>query len=445
MKKLIILLLLLCCLQPSFVIAQKNFLQSGPMVGYSSMREVMLWVQTSAPAQVKFGYFEKGKPNTRQFTETITTQKENLFIAHLAAPTEPSLRYEYELYLNEQKINFDYPLEFQSQTLWQWRTDPPEFEFAIGSCAYINETPYDRPGKPYGGEYQIFEAIRTQKPDFMLWMGDNTYLREADWEVESGIYKRYTHTRSTPEMQALLASTHNYATWDDHDFGPNDSDRSYWLKDITLRAFKLFWANTGYVMKKGVANTFAWNDCQFFMLDNRYFRSPQNKQTGERAYLGEEQLDWLIDALVASKATFKFIVVGGQVLNDNPAQWLENYDKYPKEKAKLLSEIENNNISGVVFLDGDRHHTELSKMEREDNYPLYDLTVSPLTAGAVGDRSKDEANSHRIEGTYFGERNFGMLKVSGPRKERVLTIRILNNAGKEIWKKEVKASELEKK
>jgi alkaline phosphatase D len=444
MKKTILFFLIFCLLPSYFAIAQKKLLQSGPMVGYSSMREVMLWVQTNAPAQIKFAYFEQGQPDTRQFTETQVTKVENLLVAQIAASTEPGLKYQYELYINEQKIAFDYPLAFQSQALWQWRTDPPDFEFALGSCTYINETPYDRPGKPYGGEYQIFEAIRAKKPDFMLWMGDNIYLREADWEIASGIYKRYTHTRSTPEMQALLASTHNYAIWDDHDFGPNDSDRSYWLKDEALRAFKLFWANPGYAMEKGTASTFTWNDCQFFMLDNRYFRSPQNRLTGERAYLGDEQLTWLIDALVASKATFKFIVVGGQVLNDHKAEWLENYDKYPEEKAKLISEIENNQISGVIFLDGDRHHTELSKLERPGNYPLYDLTVSPLTAGPVGDRAKDEPNSYRVAGTYFGERNFGLLNVSGPRKERVLTIRIMDNAGKEIWKKDIKASELEK-
>jgi alkaline phosphatase D len=432
-------------LVPHFIFAQKTFLQSGPMVGYSEMKEVALWVQTKASVEVKIAYYVSGKPETKQFTETITTKKNELFIAKPIAYTEPGLRYDYELYINEQKIDFAYPLQFQSQALWQWRTDPPAFEFAIGSCNYINEEAYDRLGKPYGGEYQIFEAIRAKKPEFMLWMGDNTYLREVDWNTTSGVYHRYTHTRSVPEMQALLASTHNYAIWDDHDYGPNDSDRSYWLKDTTQKAFKLFWPSPNYVMENGVAHTFFWNDCQFFMLDNRYFRSPQNRSTSEKAYLGNAQLEWLIDALAASQANFKFVVVGGQVLNSNTSPYLETYQQYAEEKTKLLEEIEKNNISGVIFLDGDRHHTELSKMDREGNYPLYDLTISPLTAGAVGDRSKDEDNKYRVPETYFGERNFGMLRISGPRKERVLTIRVINNAGKEIWKKEIKATDLQKK
>jgi hypothetical protein len=117
---------------------------------------------------------------------------------------------------------------------------------ATGSCAYINEAAYDRPGNPYGSEYEIFEAINESKPDFMIWLGDNMYLREPDWNSWTGITKRWTHSRSVPEMQPLLASAHHYAIWDDHDYGPNNSDRGWWNKNQTYEAFQLFWANPSY-------------------------------------------------------------------------------------------------------------------------------------------------------------------------------------------------------
>jgi alkaline phosphatase D len=74
----------------------------------------------------------------------------------------------------------------------------------------------------------------------MVWMGDNIYLREADWSAESSIFRRYTHTRSHPLLQKLLGSTHHYATWDDHDYGPNNSDRSLWNKKITTTPLNFF-------------------------------------------------------------------------------------------------------------------------------------------------------------------------------------------------------------
>ena len=196
-------------------------------------------------------------------------------------------------------IQRSYSLEFQTQVLWQWRTDPPPFRFATGSGAYINETIYDRPGKPFGGEYEIYTRIYEQNPDFMLWLGDNFYLREVDWNSRTGILKRLTHGRATKEFQPLLGSVHNYAIWDDHDFGPNNSDRGFWNKETTLEAFKLFWPNPSYGIngKPGTTTFFEWADVDFFLLDNRYYRTPNSRKHAYREMLGEDQLEWLEDCM----------------------------------------------------------------------------------------------------------------------------------------------------
>lgn len=425
--------------------AQDGLLQSGPMVGYSTMKEVMLWVQTKEEATVHFEYFAQEKSMAKQKSQAIRTKKEDAFVAKVVLEVEPGKKYTYDLFINDKKINLSYDLSFQSQTLWQWRSDPPNFSFAFGSCNYVNDAPLDRPGKPYGGEHFIFANILKKKPDFMVWAGDNTYLREADWNSRTGILYRHTHTRSLKELQPLLGSVHHYAVWDDHDYGPNNSDKSYWNKDITREAFKLFWGNPNYGLGGGISGTFFWQDVQFFMLDNRYFRSPNNSLETNKELLGKRQMDWLIDALISSSAPFKFIVIGTQVINPFQASWTENYDKFPEEKARLMKAIADNNISGVFFLSGDRHHTELSKIDRPDTYPLYELTVSPLTAGAAGERGEEEANTRRVADTYFGKRNFAVLSVEGERRNRQLNITIFDNQGEEVWKKSFQAQELRKK
>ena len=339
------------------------------------------------------------------------------------------------------KVKRPYPLKFQSQTLWQWREDPPPFKLVIGSCAYVNDPPYDRPGKGYGDGFEIFNTIHQQQPDLMIWMGDNVYLREADWYSRTGIFYRYTHTRSLPEVQPLLASTHHYATWDDHDFGPNNSDRSFRNKDDALDAFELFWGNPGFGVsgKPGVTTMFQWADIDFFLMDNRYYRTPNRRGTGKREILGEHQVDWLIDALCASYAPFKVVVMGGQFLN--PVFGFENHINHVEEREKLLRAIDENDIDGVIFLSGDRHHSELSKMERRGRYPLYEVTVSPLTAG-TGRRAETEPNYLREKDTFVGERNFGVLEFSGPRRERELKISVVNKEGNTLWTQELKAVDL---
>jgi alkaline phosphatase D len=159
----------------------QNLLQSGPMVGYSSMREVGLWVQTKSSAKVKFAYWNVVQQKNKFFTKEVATKEEDAFTAKLIADKlEPGQKYNYELYINGKKAALPYELKFQTQKLWQWRTDPPEFNFVTGSCLYINEEQYDRPGKPYGSDYEILTSIYNKKPDFMIWLGDNFYYREAD-------------------------------------------------------------------------------------------------------------------------------------------------------------------------------------------------------------------------------------------------------------------------
>jgi alkaline phosphatase D len=433
--------LLFLCLLFTVSVYGQNLVQSGPMLGYSDHREVALWIQTKAEATVQFRFWDLENPTAKRRTESVKTEKKNAFAVEIHADSLlPGKKYQYEVLINGKTQKFDYPLQFQTLALWQFRTDPPAFTVAVGSCAYVNEPFWDRPGRGYGDSMMVFKTLHEQKPDLMVWLGDNTYTREGDWNTKSGFQHRYTHTRSLPEMQPLLASTHHYATWDDHDYGPNDGDRSFWNKEMASETFDLFWANpNGKPLGKGsVVNTFGWGDCQFFMLDDRWFRAPNNSKDSTRAFFGEEQINWLIDALTYSKANFKIITCGGQIIND--ARMYENYAVYPVERRKLIDRITAAGISGVFFMSGDRHHAELSKLDRPGTYPLYDLTTSPLTAGTHN--PGNEPNTLRVPGTLYNGRNFALLKLSGPAKERVMKVQVMSNLGRLIWEKDFKASEL---
>ncbi|MEL6617217.1 MAG: phosphodiesterase, partial [Bacteroidota bacterium] len=109
--------------------------------------------------------------------------------------------------------------------------------------------------------------------------------------------------------------------------------------------------------------------------------------------------------------------------------------------------IRQRQIDGVVFLSGDRHHSELIRIERPGTYPLVEFTSSPLTAGAstfpAREDSPEYQNPVRVEGTLVaGERNFGLLSFSGPREDRVLTMSTYDASGETLWEHAVRASEL---
>lgn len=415
------------------------------MIGHTTLRSVSLWVQLQRPQPVSFEVWEVATPDKILRTAEVVATLENACIAKATVyPLEAGKRYQAAVVLGGKRVALRQPVSFRTPVFWQHRSDPPDFTIAAGSCAFINETADDRPGQPYGGDYAIFQSIADKRPDAMVWLGDTVYLREPDFGSREGIVHRWTHGRSLPDLQPMLGSMAHYFIWDDHDYGPNDSDRSYSEKSLTRAVFELFTANPPSAIPEHprlITNRFEWGDVEFFLTDDRTDRAPNRRTTGERPYLGRDQLRWLVDALVSSHATFKIVCVGNQVLNDGPSEGIECYSLYREEQRELLETIQRERIRGVLFLTGDRHAAELTKVERPGTYPLYDLTTSPLTSGISKSMLKDK-NTGRVEGTLLLERNFALLHFSGPRSARALRIEICRTDGSVAWERKIEAKEL---
>ena len=442
----IVLTFVLCavCNQPMH--AQR--LAAGPMLGHTDMRQATIWLQTTEPATVWIEYREKGKGTDWYRTEQQNTVRTNTCTATMVADSvEPGRTYEYRVIQNQSPLTIAYPTEFKTQPIWKWRGDDlPSYTMAIGSCLYVNQQGYERHNKDgiesgYGSEYETIASLAKAKPDVMVWMGDNVYMREPDWNSRSGMLKRFSHTRALPELQPLLASTVNYAIWDDHDYGPDNANRSWWGKETSLEVHKLFWCNPSYgtTTVPGVFTSFDMLDVQVFLLDDRYYRSPDTRNDVDDGILGEQQLNWLIDGLASSRATFKIVATGSQFITSDTTK--ESYIKHPLERKRIIDLITSNNINGVVFISGDIHAAELSKMERPGSYPLYDFTSSSLTAGS-NKNIANQKNQYRIPGMTYGGHNFGLITVSGKRKDRTLTMRCMDKDGNEVWKLVVNEKEL---
>ena len=242
MKKSFVLLSLLFLSLNNIALAQEQqLLTSGPMLGFVEHRSALIWCEVSPEVKhITIRYWEYN--NTDFYYELD-------FNGPLGNPYNPvkfelpklkmDMQYFYEIILNNKSVVFPYPLSFRTKKLWEFRTDPPDFSFITGSCAYMNDPPYDRPVQPaYGQDPIILRTMANTPSEFMLWLGDNLYYREADYSSVAGMNYRNSFNRAVPEMQPLLTSRPNYAIWDDHDFGPNDSHSSFELKEASLNLFK---------------------------------------------------------------------------------------------------------------------------------------------------------------------------------------------------------------
>jgi alkaline phosphatase D len=409
--------------------------------GFADLSSMTLWVQTDRAARIVVELHPEADPGKRRRVEGATRAEDDFAVALRLAGLDPGTRYRYTVTVDGKPAAE--PGRFATQPLWQFRTDPPAFSVAFGSCFYLNDR-FDRPGPPWGAELQILDTIASQSPDLMLWLGDNLYLREPEWTSIEGMSARYRAMRALPELRKLARAASHVAIWDDHDFGPNDADASFVMKGAALEAFKRYWPNPSHGLPgvPGVFGLVTFGDVDFFLLDNRFNRFPNRYPlTPEKAMFGRAQLEWLKQALVYSRAPFKVVVAGGQFWNR--ANRFEAFHNFPVEQKALADWLLEQKIPGVVFLSGDRHFGGLWRIERPGTYPLYEFTSSPLTAGPIANPSVEErGNPELVPGTLVNQRNFGMLRVSGPRTERVLTLEAYDADGKLLWQRRIAAAEL---
>jgi alkaline phosphatase D len=412
---------------------------SGPMLGQVELRTATLWLQVSANINsISLIYWKEGHSEIfRQMNYEGILGKEFNPIQIEIGGLDMNSRYEYQFILNHSKSKV--LGTFQTKDLWQWRKPAPDFSFLTGSCAYFNEPIYDRPGKPYGGDSVIFESMAKDSAAFALWLGDNWYTREVDLQSAWGLWYRASRDRAQPVIQNLLKAMPQYAIWDDHDFGPDNSGFSYGLKDVSREIFMKYWCNPFFgENQKGIYSQISYSDVDLFLTDDRYFRSADEmedsidgKPNPDKHFLGETQLKWLEDALVQSLATFKIIVIGSQTLN--PFSTDEGYYKYSYEFHQLMDFLKRTKCKGILFLTGDRHHSEIIKTEREGNYDLFDVTVSPFTSGVAKVKGIEINNQYRVAGSLVEERNYAKIGVEGKRNERILKVLFRGVDGKDLY------------
>ncbi len=415
------------------------------MLGHIALRGANIWLETQKPAKVTLKYWQQEfSKDVNTLSITTTAENYNMHTFKLKG-LQPDQKYHYKMWVNGKAVHDKNKyFSFTTQKHWMWRTEPPDFSVITGSCNFENEEAHDRAGTPYGGGYEIFDTIAQQEADMMLWLGDNWYYREVDFDAEQNMIYRASKDKSRDFLQPIFHKFANYAIWDDHDFGPDNSGGYFIHKQKSLDIFSKIWANPSYGMPEtsGIFTKVRYSDVDFFLLDDRYHRSNENLPDGPDKHMyGPEQLLWLKNQLVASKQSFKIIVGGNQMLNDYH-KW-EGWDKYRHERDAFISWLDEAKIEGLIFLSGDKHHTEMLKIPRQNAYPLYELTCSPFTAGTHARYEETERKKPTlIDETLVFERNFCKLTFDGPRKDRNITIQSYNVDNKKLWSKKIKQSRL---
>jgi alkaline phosphatase D len=408
------------------------------MLANLEMREANIWIQTDAPAKIRVRYRDSEKREHWSLPVVTDSTLANTATLKLRK-IEPGLQYSYTIELNGKLTQKGG--QFQAPDFYHERTPPPDLRIAVGGAHYAVQENYEPPYQILGGGYSIFETILENEPQYMIWTGDTAHLRESDWTSQSGYLKRFSTARAVPELQPLLANIPNIATWAQYDYATKNVGKYYAHREFAETAFRAFWPMPANMPGlSGIMTRFRSSDVDFIILDVRSHRNNSVKSDRFPEILGDEQIEWLRQELIASTATFKVIVAGAPILN--PAENPANLSAANYEQNKLLEMLRSERIPGLFFISGGKRNGELTRLVHANSYNIYDLTVGPLTA--IPEES-DELNFFRMPGTNTLERQFALIDFEGPENDRQIRIRVMNIEGKEIWSRVIKANQLTRK
>ena len=338
---------------------------AGPLVGNVTAGTATLWMYYPATAECTVTYLRDDSDETERHAsfdlipEPAATGKSRPARVTLTG-LAPETRYRYRILVDG-----------KGDPAWAgiFRT-PPEprkpsrLRVALTSCMKI--------GQPQASWYLLL----AQRPDLHITVGDTHYADTTDPQVQWEHHVRY---RNVPHFATVIREVPTVAVWDDHDYGPNDSDGTAAGKEASLRGWKQFWANPpeGTAEIPGAFYRYSWGEVDFFVVDGRYHRSRDKDDDDEKKRMfGDAQFAWLLDGLRSSRAKFKAIASGSTLDHSTGDGWRI----YTHERRRLFDAIKEHGIGGVVYLSGDIHRSLVWEHHEWDRvgYPLVEVVSSGI-------------------------------------------------------------------
>jgi len=275
--------------------------------------------------------------------------------------------------------------------------------FAFGSCSDEDK------------EQVLWDDILQDQPDMWIWLGDNIYGDTDNMDV---MRKKYNLQKSNKLYQKMMQEMMITGTWDDHDFGLNDAGKNYTKRAESQKELLDFLdvpADDPRRSQEGVYGSHDVNheyaDVKIILLDARYFRDDLTKKDGKNIpnpdgeILGNDQWNWLEQVLAESQADIHIIASGIQVIPEQHVY--EKWANFPTERNRLFELLAKHNTNRPIFISGDRHIGEISKMVHNGKV-MYDITSSSLTHG--WSIRNNEENKHRI-GEIVYDLNYGIIDI----------------------------------
>lgn len=270
--------------------------------------------------------------------------------------------------------------------------DDGRLSFVFGSCRYLywDNVFHSDTAKGDKTFRSILAQHKTSALDLVLMIGDQVYAdplnRFREYSSAEELFKVYRESFGQTHIRDLMGRVPTYMILDDHEIS-ND-----WSRDQMLGGKQGYFAHAmrAYTSYQHLHNpdtregqywySFRQGAFPFFVMDTRTRRIVEGSAVEPRTMLGREQLNDLFDWLHQHRKAPKKFVVSSVPFFPDPKSSQDKWSGFPEERSLILEFIRVERIRNIVFLSGDVHNTNFSRMRchQDPSFQLTSLVSSPF-------------------------------------------------------------------
>ncbi len=278
--------------------------------------------------------------------------------------------------------------------------DSGSFSFAFASCALT------------ASNHAVFETIRSLNPLFFFHLGDFHY-ENISVDDPAVFRQKYEMVLASPNQSRLYRDIDFAYIWDDHDFGPNNSDSTAPGRTAARLTYEQYVPH--YPLAAGESDNpiyfaFTVGRVRFIVTDSRSARSPAtNQDNAAKTVLGVAQKQWFKQELATAKSfplvvwvsSFPWIGTTGD----------DGWYLYTYERRELANFIKDNELTNLCMISGDAHMVAIDDGSHSD-YATGGGASFPVFHAAALDQAGSVKGGPYSEGAFPGGGRFGWFSVT---------------------------------
>jgi hypothetical protein len=206
----------------------------------------------------------------------------------------------------------------------------------------------------------------------------------------------------SPVQAHLYSNTATAYVWDDHDFGPNNSNRSSPSRAAACHAFRELVPHYPVGEAGPIHQAFDVAGVRVILLDTRSERVPED------TLLGRMQLDWLLQDLERSTKSHSLVIVGSSVT------WIgeggDTWGGYSREREEVARFVRERGIENVVMISGDAHMAAFDD-GRHNTYSGSSDPSFPIFFASSFDKPGSKKGGPYSGKVIEGRGHFGLLEI----------------------------------